>query len=75
MVFSQTPVETLKVLPDNGRLFVRAFDFQGAGKDASFDLGTASEVREKIRVTCRWPAPKPAAKASSPVAGSAPGKP
>jgi type VI secretion system protein VasI len=52
--FSPAAIPTLNILPDNGRLFVRAYGSQGDWTEASFDLGTVSEVREKIRVTCKW---------------------
>lgn len=66
--FSRSAIQTLKLLPENGRLFVRAFDFQGSQNDATFDLGAVSEVREKFRETCKWPEAKGAAKKRNPSA-------
>ena len=55
--FSQSAIKTLMLLHDNSRLFVRVFNFQGVQNDATFDLGTISEMREKISQTCKWPKP------------------
>lgn len=42
----------LRSLPDDGKLFMRAYDFQGASHDATFNLNRVSEVRTRIFAAC-----------------------
>lgn len=64
--FSPNPVQTIKIIPDSARVFLRAFDFQGVPHDANFDIGEFSIIRDKIKQTCKWPDPKPTIKTSTP---------
>lgn len=45
----------IRALPDNGKLFVRAYGLGGNTADGEFKLGNVSEVRQKIAVACQWP--------------------
>jgi hypothetical protein len=54
----------LKSLPDNGKLFVRVFDFSGNGHDAQFNLGTVSVARAQVAAACGWQEKQPASRAA-----------
>jgi hypothetical protein len=75
--FVPNAVSFIKLLPDDGDLFVRVHDFQGSGHDASFRLGAVSDVRSKIATLCRWPTvPKsPTASVSATATRPSPKKP
>jgi hypothetical protein len=62
-LFARNAIDFIKTLPDNGKLFMRGFGFQGRDGDASFSLGNISEVKERVSSACKWAGPK-AAKAS-----------
>lgn len=54
-VFAPSAIQFIRSLPDNGKLFVRAFGYGGRTADGEFKLGNVSEVREKIAQACNWP--------------------
>jgi hypothetical protein len=60
--FAPNPVATLTALPDNGTVFVRLTDYSGNFHDTKFNLGAISDIREKVRQTCKWPDTAPAAR-------------
>jgi Type VI secretion system VasI, EvfG, VC_A0118 len=62
-VFAPSAVQFIRSLPDNGKLFIRAFGFRGKQADGEFSLGKVSEIRDKISAACNW-----AAAASKPAA-------
>jgi hypothetical protein len=49
----------MQALPDKTKLFLRAYNYQGAPADSTFELGAVSEVRDRIATACNWPAVKP----------------
>ena len=53
-VFSPSGVAFIKSLPDKGKLFFRVFGFDGAPTDASFELVSVAELKNKIASACRW---------------------
>jgi hypothetical protein len=53
-VFSPSGVAFIKSLPDKGRLFFRVFGFDGAPIDATFELASVAELKNKIASACRW---------------------
>ena len=55
-VFAPSAIPFIRSLPDKGKLFIRAFGYQGKTADGEFNLGDVSEVREKISRACGWPA-------------------
>lgn len=54
-VFVPKAASFIKSLRKNGTLFIRAFDFQGASVDATFNLGDFDDLRSKIAILCKWP--------------------
>jgi hypothetical protein len=48
----------LRLLPDDGKLFVRVYDYRGAAHDATFSLGKVSEARARIFAACAAAAAK-----------------
>jgi Type VI secretion system VasI, EvfG, VC_A0118 len=52
--FASNPVEFIRMLPDNGKLFIRTIRFDGKTKDGRFSLGNVSEIRNKIAQGCDW---------------------
>jgi hypothetical protein len=54
--FAPNAIQFIRALPDNGKLFIRAFGYGGKTADGEFRLGNVSEVREKIAEACSWPA-------------------
>lgn len=48
----------LRTLPDDGKLFVRVYDYRGAAHDAIFNLGKISEARARIFAACAAAAAK-----------------
>jgi Protein of unknown function (DUF2939) len=65
--FAPSPVQFIRALPDDGKLFIRAYGYR-KNVDAEFHLGAASEIRAKIAQACRWDA---AANTAPPEAPSA----
>jgi hypothetical protein len=53
--FAPNPVEFIRSLPDNGRVFIRAIAADGKNKDANFKLSGVSEVRDKLGRACNVP--------------------
>jgi len=53
--FAPAPVQFIRALPDNAKLFIRTTGFEGKTADGDFSLGAVSLVREKIAAACRWP--------------------
>ena len=53
-VFSPTAISTMRLLPDNAKLFTRVLDFQDVQHDASFQIGNFSDVRDQIAAACNW---------------------
>jgi hypothetical protein len=53
--FAPSPVQFIRALPDNGKLFIRATGYGGKTVDGEFNLGLISEVRDKIAAACKWP--------------------
>lgn len=56
--FAPNAIKFIRLLPDNGKLFLRATGFQGRQADGSFDLRDVSVARSKIEDACHWPTPK-----------------
>ena len=52
--FAPNPMDFIRALPDNGRVFIRAIAADGQNKDANFKLSGVSEVRGKIGHACNW---------------------
>ncbi|WOH57848.1 hypothetical protein [Bradyrhizobium sp. BWC-3-1] len=44
----------MNLLPDQGKLFIRATGFQGRFSDGTFLLNDVTAARNRIAVTCRW---------------------
>jgi len=42
------------MLPDNAKLFVRTNRSDGKIKEANFNLGEVSDIRNKIAHACAW---------------------
>jgi Type VI secretion system VasI, EvfG, VC_A0118 len=53
--FAPHPVELIRALPDNGRVFIRAIAADGSNKDANFQLSGVSGIRENVARACHWP--------------------
>jgi hypothetical protein len=54
-VFAPSAIQFIRALPDNGKLFVRAFGYGGKNADGEFMLGNVFQVRQKIALACNWP--------------------
>jgi hypothetical protein len=52
--FAPNATDFIRMLPDNGRVFIRAIAADGRNKDANFKLSGVSEVRAKIERACNW---------------------
>lgn len=57
-MFAPNAIEFIKLLPDNGKLFLRATGFQGQQFDGLFQLSDVTAARTKIEETCHWSTPK-----------------
>ncbi|GLR92840.1 hypothetical protein GCM10007858_04620 [Bradyrhizobium liaoningense] len=69
-LFAPSGINFVKMLPDDGTLFVRATGWRGQrAADATFRLGAVSAVREKISVACKW---QSSATANAPKASASP---
>jgi hypothetical protein len=55
--FAPNAEDFIRVLPDDGRVFIRAIAADGNNKDANFILSGLSEVRGNIARACNWTAP------------------
>ena len=52
--------EFMRLLTDNGKLFLRASGYQGKQADGLFNLADVSVARDKVAETCHWSTPKSA---------------
>jgi hypothetical protein len=52
--FAPNPVDFIRSLPENGRVFIRAIAADRKNKDANFRLADVSNVRDKIARACDW---------------------
>jgi hypothetical protein len=59
-LFVPAPSEFMRLLPDNGKLFLRATLASGERADATFELADVSAARDRIAETCHWTTPKTA---------------
>jgi hypothetical protein len=76
-LFVSPAIPFMRLLPNNTKLFLRAFGYQGKQADGSFDLGDVGAVRDRIAETCHWTTPKtnsdkPEAKGSPATAAAMP---
>lgn len=53
-VFAPNGVNFVKLLPDNGKLFVRVTGRSKQADDATFELGEIAAVRDRIAAACKW---------------------
>jgi hypothetical protein len=61
LVIAPSPVQFIRALTDQGKVYFRMFDHHGAPHDALFNLGRVSEVRSRLARACSWDgAPEPA---------------
>jgi len=52
--FAPDAVEFIRMLPDNAKLFIKTSRSDGKTKEASFNLGNVSDIRNKIANACEW---------------------
>jgi len=52
--FAPNPVDFIRKLPEQGRVFIRAVAADGSNKDANFLLSGVSAIRSKIERACSW---------------------
>jgi hypothetical protein len=52
--FAPNAVEFIRMLPDNARLFIKTSRPDGKTKEANYDLGHVSDIRNKIAGACDW---------------------
>ena len=52
--FAPKPMDLIRALPDNGRIFIRAIASDGSNKDANFIISGTSAIRDKIVRACNW---------------------
>ncbi|MDB5620548.1 type VI secretion system-associated protein TagO [Tardiphaga sp.] len=57
-LFIYPAADFMKLLPDNGKLFLRASGYQGKQADGTFSLADVSTARNKVAETCHWTTPK-----------------
>lgn len=57
-LFISPAPDFMKLLPDNGKLFLRATGFQGRQSDGTFSTADVSAARDRIAQTCHWSTPK-----------------
>ena len=53
--FAPEPMDLIRALPDNGRIFIRAVASDGSNKDTNFIISGTSAIRDKIARACNWP--------------------
>ncbi len=53
-IFIPNARDFMKLLPDQGKLFIRATGFQGRSSDGAFLLNDVTAARNRIAETCRW---------------------
>jgi len=52
--FASDAVEFIRMLPDNAKLFITTSRPDGKTKEANFNLGNVSDIRNKIAHACDW---------------------
>ena len=52
--FASDAMEFIRMLPDNAKLFIRTSRSDGKAKEANFNLGNVSDIRNKIAHACNW---------------------
>ena len=52
--FAPKPMDLIRALPDNGRIFIRAIASDGSNKDTNFIISGTSAIRDKIARACNW---------------------
>jgi hypothetical protein len=52
--FAPNAVEFIRMLPDNVKLFIKTGRSDGKTKEANYDLGPVSDIRNKIAHACNW---------------------
>jgi hypothetical protein len=52
--FASDPMEFIRMLPENAKLFIRTRRSDGKTKEANFNLGNVSDIRSKIAQACDW---------------------
>jgi type VI secretion system (T6SS) VasI/EvfG family protein len=52
--FKGDAIQLLRSLPDGGRIIVSVSDWQGAPREASFQLAGLDPIRQKIAAACKW---------------------
>ena len=52
--FAPNPVDFVRALPEQGRVFIRAMAADGNNKDANFPISGVSAMRNKIARACSW---------------------
>jgi hypothetical protein len=57
--FAPNAIQFIRALPNEGKIFIRAFGYRGETLDGEFHLGNPAELREKIAQACNWPAERP----------------
>jgi len=59
-LFAPNGVAFVKMLPDDGTLFIRATGHSRSADDATFKLGQVGAVKDKIKAACKWQDTPPA---------------
>ena len=52
--FVPNAVEFIRMLPDNVKLFIKTSRSDGKTKEANFNLGNVSDIRNKVAHACDW---------------------
>jgi hypothetical protein len=52
--FAPKAEDFIRMLPDNAKLFIRTSGSDGKIKEANFNLGKVSDIRNKIAHACDW---------------------
>ena len=53
--FKGDVVQFLRSLPEQGRISISVYDWQGPAHEATFQLFGLEDVRRKIAAACKWP--------------------
>ena len=53
--FARKPMDLIRALPDNGRIFIRAIASDGSNKDTNFIISGTFAIRDKVARACNWP--------------------
>ena len=53
--FAPKPMDLIRALPDNGRIFIRAIASDGSNKDTNFIISGTFAIRDKVARACNWP--------------------